>query len=311
MTTTNTFASPARTADLAPDKRGNAFGLRISCALIDGARTSYIDEGSGPVVLLLHGAPLTSLGFARVIHELKSTHRVIAPDLPGFGGSELPRGFGGSLDEYARFVVELVRELGLTDLVMYVNDSSGCIGVAAATHLAPGTLKGMVVASTVPIPLVGASWFVGLVLRYVVTSRLMRWLNRSFNLLPWMVASVAPWLHPFTKVERAALTREFDTAPKRERVLDLFERMAVDKAFMQSTARRAREQLIDLSTLILYGQLDPMRIIGGVSRFRALFPNHHIVIIPLEEHFPILSSGAKVGGAMRDWMNSLPEVTGE
>jgi haloalkane dehalogenase len=309
MTPTNLAAAPDTDAARAIDGRGAALGLRIRSTMIAGARTTFVDEGEGPVVLLLHGAPVTSLGFVRVIRELRTTHRVIAPDLPGFGGSEAPSGFGSTLDEYATFVVQLCSVLDLKDVVMYVNDSSGCIGIAAATRFAPGTLKGIVVASTVPIPLVGTAWFVGLVLRYVVTSRLMRWLNRRFNLLPWLVATVAPWLAPFSKAERAALTREFDTVEKRERALDLFEQMAVDKAFMRSTANRASEQLAALPTLILYGQLDPMRLIGGVSRFRALFPTSHVVIIPLEEHFPILSSGAKVASAMRDWMNRLPENT--
>jgi pimeloyl-ACP methyl ester carboxylesterase len=163
------------------------------------------------------------------------------------------------------------------------------------------------VASTVPIPLIGVAWWVGLVLRYVVASRVVRWLNRRFNLLPWLVATVAPWLAPFSKAERAALTGDFDTAERRDRAIDLFEQMALDRTFMQSTAERAREQLRGLPTLILYGQLDPMRMIGGVSRFRALFPRNHVVIIPFEEHFPILASGAKVGGAVRDWMRRLPE----
>jgi pimeloyl-ACP methyl ester carboxylesterase len=226
--------SPAHTAD----SRGVALGLRVRSTTIDGARTSYVDVGAGPVVLLLHGAPVTSLGFVRVIHELSPTNRVIAPDLPGFGGSELPHGFGGSLDEYANFVVAFVNALGLSDLVMYINDSSGCIGLAAGTRLARRALKGVVVASTVPLPLTGAAWFVSLVLKYVVSSRVMRWLNRRFNLLPWLVATVAPWLRPFERTERLALTRDFDTHDKRERALDLFEQMAVDKTFMRRSSPR-------------------------------------------------------------------------
>lgn len=278
----------------------------MSFTEIRGARTAYVDEGSGPLVLLLHGAPLTSLGFLRVIRELRTTHRVIAPDLPGFGGSELPSEFGGMLHEYARFVVDFCNALALKNLVMYVNDSSACIGIAAATRLSAGTLRGMVVADTVPMPLTGTAGFVRLILRYVVASRVLRWLNRRFNLLPWLVANVAPWLQPFTKTERAQLTREFDTHAKRERVIDLFEQMAVDEAFMQSAAARAREHCASLPTLILYGQFDPMRLIGGVSRFRALFTNSRVAIIPKEEHFPILSSGAEVGQAVRNWMSSLP-----
>jgi len=289
------------------DARANALALRTASISMNGAVVSYVDEGSGPVVLLLHGAPVTSLGFARVVRELRSTHRVVAPDLPGFGGSELPRGFGGTLDEYARFVTEFVHELHLRNLVMYVNDSSGCVGIAAATRLEPGTVRGLVVADTVPIPLTGGARIVRFILRRVIASRLVRWINRRFNLLAWMVATVAPWLHPFSRVERATLTREFDSPDKRDRMVDLFEHMAVDEAFMQTTAKLAGEKLRSVPTLVLYGQLDPMRLIGGARRFRKMFPNSQTVIIPKEEHFPILASGARVGATVREWMDGLPE----
>ena len=54
-------------------------GVCVEC-IVDGKRVTYIDEGTGPVVLLLHGwgAPA-------------ETYRlIIAPDLPGFGGSDEP-----------------------------------------------------------------------------------------------------------------------------------------------------------------------------------------------------------------------------
>jgi len=305
MTTTNLLANADGAAAPAADGRAAALDLRIVSTVINGATTSYVDEGAGPVVLLLHGAPMTSLGFVRVIRELRSTHRVIAPDFPGFGGSELPSGFNATLDEYASFVVAFVDALGLKDFVMFINDSSGCIGIGAATRFAPDTLRGLVVADTVPIPLTGAAWFVGIMLRFVVTSAVMRWLNRRFNLLPWMVANVAPWINPFPKAERAALSREFDTPAKRERVLALFRQMAVDKSFMQRSAEQANARLSQVPALILYGQFDPMRFVSGISRFKAMFPNSQVAIIPSEEHFPILSSGAKVAVAMRDWMSGL------
>lgn len=306
--TTKSLALDHRIRAPSAELRGAVFGLRIASTTIAGAPTTYIDEGSGPPVVLLHGAPVTSLGFVRVIRELQSTHRVIAPDFPGFGGSEVPAGFGGTLGEYATFVVDFCQKLGLVGVVLYVNDASGCIGIPAAARLPRGTVKGLVVASTVPIPLTGAAAFVRFILRYVVTSRVMRWLNRRFNVLPWLVANVAPLLRPFSKAERQALEREFDTPPKRDRLLDLFEQMAVDQAFLHSAAQAAKQQLSQVPALILYGQLDPMRMIGGVTRFRGLFPRSDVVIVPWEEHFPILSSGTQVGRAVRDWMRQLPEA---
>jgi pimeloyl-ACP methyl ester carboxylesterase len=182
-------------------------------------------------------------------------------------------GFSGTLDEYASFVVDFCRTLELHNLVMYVNDSSGCIGIAAATRLPTGVVRGLVVADTVPIPLTGAAWLVGVLLRYVICSWLVRALNRRWNLLPWLVVTVAPWLRPLSRTQRAILTREFESLEKRERVLDLFEHMARDNGFMTTTANLAKERLGSLPTLVLFGQFDPMRLIGGAHRFQAMFSN--------------------------------------
>jgi haloalkane dehalogenase len=263
-----------------------------------------VDEGEGPPIVLLHGAPLTSLGFVRVIRELKKHHRVIAPDLPGFGGSELPSRFGGTLEEHATFVVDFCRELTLRSFVVYVNDSSGCIGLAAAARMAD-SVAGLVVADTVQIPLTGIAWLVRMVLKHILGSWVVRALNRRLNLLPWLVASVAPFLKPFARDERRELVREFDTRAKRERVLDLFVHMGRDDAFTQRTASAVAEQLRARPTLILYGQFDPMRMIGGAGRFRALLPNSSTAIVPFEEHFPILASGERVGRIVHEWMQAV------
>jgi pimeloyl-ACP methyl ester carboxylesterase len=137
----------------------------------------------------------------------------------------------------------------------------------------------------------------------------MRALSRRWNLLPWLVATVAPFLKPFARHERQAFVREFDTRAKRERVIDVFARMGTEDAFMQRTATAVAERLRTLPTLILYGQFDPMRFIGGASRFRALLPNSVTVIISLEEHFPILAGGERVGRAVHDWMQTVPTLS--
>ena len=56
-------------------------------------RMHYVDEGprDGPLVLLLHGQPVWSYSFRKMIPPLvKAGHRVIAPDLVGFGRSDKP-----------------------------------------------------------------------------------------------------------------------------------------------------------------------------------------------------------------------------
>ncbi|SHS90520.1 alpha/beta hydrolase [Mycobacteroides abscessus subsp. abscessus] len=52
---------------------------------IDGHRTHYVDEGSGPTLLFLHGNPTWSFDCSTVIQSLRQKFRCIAIDYPGFG----------------------------------------------------------------------------------------------------------------------------------------------------------------------------------------------------------------------------------
>ena len=279
----------------------SVLGFTLRSIELASGRIAYVDEGDGAPIVLLHGAPLTSLGFVRVIRELRRHNRVLAPDLPGFGYSRASPHFSGTLESHAAFVEEFCRALSLEGIVFYVNDTSGSFGITAAARMA-GNVAGLVVADTAPIPLTGPAWVVKQILKHVLSTRLIRFVNRRVNLLPWLVASVAPWLRPFSASERRVLLEQFDTPGKRDRAIDLFEQMGCDDAFMRQAAALARERLAGTPTLILYGQFDPMRLIGGAARFRRMFPNSVVRIIPFEEHFPILSSGERVARVVLDWM---------
>jgi pimeloyl-ACP methyl ester carboxylesterase len=281
-----------------------AFGLTLRRVAIPSGDISYIDEGSGRPVVLLHGAPITSLGFVRVIRTLRGRCRVLAPDLPGFGDSVAAPGFPGSLASYASAVREFCAALDLRGFVVYVNDASGAFGLAAAAAMRD-RVAGVVVADTVPIPLTGAAGLVGFALRHVVPSRPVRFVNRHWNVFPWLVATAAPWRRPFRSAERRALLAPFDTAARRDRVLDLFAEMGRDDTFMRATAHAVAERLAATPALLLYGQFDPMRLIGGIRRYATLFPRHRVCIVPWEEHFPILAEGEAVAVAVQGWLETL------
>jgi haloalkane dehalogenase len=98
-------------------------------------RMAYIDEGDGPVVLLLHGEPSWSFLYRKVIGVLlKAGLRVVAADLVGFGRSDKP--VDSAEHSYARHV-EWVRTLafdalGLCDITLVGQDWGGLIGLRLA-----------------------------------------------------------------------------------------------------------------------------------------------------------------------------------
>ena len=78
-----------------------------------GVRTSYLEAGppDAPPVLLLHGLGATNASMLTLFADLAVDHRVLAPDLPGFGASAAPRG-AYTPAWFAAWVEELQRATG-------------------------------------------------------------------------------------------------------------------------------------------------------------------------------------------------------
>ena len=93
---------------------------------IDGRRVRYIDEGEGPEVLLLHGWGAPAETYRLIIDHLKARCRVVAPDLPGFGGSEDPPE-PWAVDDFVDFVQKFAAFAGLNSPVLIGHSNGGRI----------------------------------------------------------------------------------------------------------------------------------------------------------------------------------------
>jgi pimeloyl-ACP methyl ester carboxylesterase len=99
---------------------------------IDGIDIFYREAGpaDAPVVLLLHGFPTSSHMFRNLIPALSDRYRVIAPDYPGYGQSEMPdrAKFAYTFDRFAELIDGLLSKLGVTAYAMYVMDYGAPVG---------------------------------------------------------------------------------------------------------------------------------------------------------------------------------------
>jgi pimeloyl-ACP methyl ester carboxylesterase len=102
----------------------------------DGIEVFYraAGEPGAPVVLLLHGFPASSFMFRELIPRLADQFRVIAPDLPGFGFTEVPekRKYKYSFDALARTIESFTDTLGLRSYAVYVFDYGAPTGFRLA-----------------------------------------------------------------------------------------------------------------------------------------------------------------------------------
>ncbi|MEF8941678.1 MAG: alpha/beta fold hydrolase [Desulfohalobiaceae bacterium] len=149
----------------------------------DGAELHYVDEGRGSPVLMLHGNPTWSFLYRGVIQRLRNSFRCIAPDLPGFGYSRPPEGYGYTPREHAAWVRLLLEELGIQRYILAGQDWGGPIGLSPAVE-SPERIEGLVLANTWCWPPFwdtrAFSLFMG--------SFLGRWLTRRHNVFPrWIL----------------------------------------------------------------------------------------------------------------------------
>ncbi len=102
----------------------------------DGVRVFYRAAGNpdAPVVLLLHGFPTSSFMFRELIPRLATHYRVIAPDLPGFGFTEVPaeRKYIYSFDRLAATLNAFIQALKIRRFALYVFDYGAPTGFRLA-----------------------------------------------------------------------------------------------------------------------------------------------------------------------------------
>jgi pimeloyl-ACP methyl ester carboxylesterase len=105
-------------------------------ATVEGVTVFYREAGptDAPVVLLLHGFPTSSHMFRNLIPLLADRYHVIAPDYPGFGGSDAPdhETFAYTFAHYADVVDGLLSHLGAERYTMYVMDYGAPVGYRLA-----------------------------------------------------------------------------------------------------------------------------------------------------------------------------------
>ena len=92
--------------------------------IVDGLLVNYQLHGKGKLVLLLHGWGDGAKQLSQLSADLAKHYQVLAPDLPGFGGTQGPN-TAWDLDDYASFIEALLGKLGLKQPYAVVTHSNG------------------------------------------------------------------------------------------------------------------------------------------------------------------------------------------
>ena len=99
---------------------------------LTGMRVRYVRRGHGPALVLLHGLASSIYTWADVVPALAEDHDVVAVDLPGFGGSDVPADLSPSV--YPGTVLALMDRLGISRATVVGNSLGGAVGIVVAAR---------------------------------------------------------------------------------------------------------------------------------------------------------------------------------
>lgn len=93
---------------------------------VRGLPMDYIDQGQGPVVLLLHGWAAPVGAYQRIIDQLSRKYRVVAPQMPGSGKTPDPTQ-PLELEDYVLYTAEFCKALEITECILMGHSNGGRI----------------------------------------------------------------------------------------------------------------------------------------------------------------------------------------
>lgn len=112
------------------------FPYRPHYVEVNGLRVHYLDEGSGEVLLCLHGEPSWSYLYRRMIPVLSPRHRIVAPDWIGFGRSDkLPEIADYTFEMHYESLTGFIESLDLQRITLVCQDWGGLLGLTAVAEM--------------------------------------------------------------------------------------------------------------------------------------------------------------------------------
>ena len=231
----------------------------------------------GRTIVMVHGFRGDHHGLLRLVEELPA-HRVILPDLPGFGQGQQLRGTH-DVASYARFVTDIARGLAPEPRVL-LGHSFGSIVAAEAAALAPGLAGSLVLVNPISAPaLEGPSRFASRVAEgyYLAADRLPEPAGRALLANPVIVRAMSVFM---AKTKDRTLRRwihgqhdaYFSSFASRRVVLEAF------RSSISGTVRDRAHQL-DLPVLLIAAEQDDIGSVAGQRELAALMPNATLDVI--------------------------------
>jgi len=259
---------------------------------VHGIRLAYVDEGSGPPVVLVHGFPLDHAMWDAQVEALKDRCRVIVPDLRGFGRSDVTEGTV-TMEQFADDVAGLLDALGVGEPVVLAGLSMGGYVAFQFFRRHRGRLRALVLCDT----RAGADTPQAAAVRRETAENVLR--EGPDSLAENM---------PDKLLAAATLRDRPELGESLRRVIANSDPRGIAAASLGMAERpdvTAMLPEIDCPTLVVVGREDAISPPDEMRRIAAAIPGARLVEVPDAGHMSPMENPAAVNAALREFLASL------
>lgn len=251
---------------------------------IDSIAVNYIDEGEGEIILLLHGWGANITLYEGIIRVLAQNHRVIAPDLPGFGKTpEPPEPW--CVDDYVNFVIRFMASFRVSGISVVVHSFGGRVffKMNARERLPFVIDKAVLIDSAGILP----------------KKSLKQKISLRFYKIGRAVMS--------TKAMRFLYPDAVEDMRRRRGSADYNNATPIMRATLVKVVNEDLEPLMPLvkcPVLLIWGDQDTATPLSDARRMEALIPDSGLVVCEGAGHFSFAEQAPKVHGALASFFLS-------
>ena len=274
-----------------------------------GIATAYLDAGpvDAPAVVLLHGLGATNASMLPLVWELAVDHRVLAPDLPGFGGSARPH-CRYDAAWYTSWLTSWLDDLGVDDAVLIGNSMGGRIALEAGLR-APDRVRALILLSPSPAFRRMRQW--------VPIARLMR---PEAAMVPWpvphamVVESIRAMFSDPDRIPQHWLQagadeflRVFHTRSGRVAFLSCARQIYLDEAYGERGFWE-RLPMLAAPSLFVWGDRDRLVPAAFARHVAKALPEAGAIILEDCGHVPQFEHPVEVAAMVRGFLGTLEEA---
>ncbi len=259
---------------------------------VKGNRLAYLDEGTGPVIVCVHGNPTWSYMYRQVVSDFSSHYRVIAMDHLGCGFSDKPQDFAYTLENHIANLQYLLDSLEIKQCTLMVHDWGGAIGMGwAVEHVSQ--VQGIVVFNTAAFRSRRMPLRIALCRIPVLGSLLVRGLNGFARAALFMAVA-----KPMEKKVAAGFLAPYDSWKNRKAILEFVHDIPLNPehrsyAVLQSI-ESGLEKLASVPMLICWGGKDFCFTDHFYREWKQRFPNAVAHYFPLAGHYILEDSYSEI-----------------